>query len=147
MLFGDLLFNAMNQKTDKTMDSVVPKDNFFLGCQNSWCEDVNIFGVLEAKSCWNGVTWSPMNIKTMAVSETTNKTIWHIMEKMVNFLQVNLINMVREPVSRAVSNFYFVRNPRRWQGREVSWVTFIAMQVSRDHQDNDNITDNWQYYC
>ena len=29
------------------------------------------------------------------------------------------MNMVRDPVSRAVSNFYFVRNPRRWQGREV----------------------------
>ena len=34
-------------------------------------------------------------------------------------LEVNLVNMVREPVDRMVSNYYFVRNPRRWEGREV----------------------------
>ena len=67
----------------------------------------------------------------MAVSKTINKTIEHIMEKIVNFLQVNLVNMVREPVSRAVSNFYFVRNPRRWQGREVSWVLLCKFNSGR----------------
>jgi hypothetical protein len=42
-------------------------------------------------------------------------------------LRVNMINMVREPVDRLVSNFHFVRNPRRWAGREVAppqtWFT------------------------
>ena len=32
----------------------------------------------------------------------------------------NFINMVRHPVDRIISNFYFVRNPSRWIGREVS---------------------------
>ena len=29
-------------------------------------------------------------------------------------LRVDLVNMVREPVARVVSNFYFVRNPSRY---------------------------------
>jgi len=41
--------------------------------------------------------------------------------------KVNLINMVRNPMERIVSNFYFVRNPSRWRGRETapkqSWFT------------------------
>ena len=47
--------------------------------------------------------------------------------------QVNLINMVRDPVSRVVSNFYFVRNPRRWQGREVDllWHFFSKRSTNQ----------------
>ena len=33
---------------------------------------------------------------------------------------IDLINMVRDPVERIISNFHFVRNPSRWIGREVS---------------------------
>ena len=34
--------------------------------------------------------------------------------------RVNLINLLRDPVERIISNFHFVRNPSRWIGREVS---------------------------
>lgn len=41
--------------------------------------------------------------------------------------KVNLVNMVRNPMERILSNFYFVRNPSRWRGRETapkqSWFT------------------------
>ena len=42
-------------------------------------------------------------------------------------LPVNLMNMVRDPVDRVVSHFYFVRSAKRWINREVvplpSWFT------------------------
>jgi len=42
-------------------------------------------------------------------------------------LKVDLINMVRDPVDRVVSNFYFVRNPSRWEKKETvppdSWFS------------------------
>ena len=49
--------------------------------------------------------------------------------------QVNLINMVRDPVSRVVSNFYFVRNPRRWQGREVDLLWhFFSKRLTKSEE-------------
>lgn len=42
--------------------------------------------------------------------------------------QVNLINMVRHPVDRMVSNFYFVRNPSRWVAREVGQAMIRVAQ-------------------
>ena len=53
-------------------------------------------------------------------------------------LSVNLINMVRDPVDRLVSNFYFVRSSGRWINREVlplpSWFTknFDKCVLSKD---------------
>ena len=42
-------------------------------------------------------------------------------------LEVDFINMVRNPIERVASNFYFARNPSRWKQREVqpseSWFT------------------------
>jgi len=35
-------------------------------------------------------------------------------------LSLNLINMVRDPVERIISNFFYVRSPARWNQREVS---------------------------
>ena len=56
-------------------------------------------------------------------------------------LKVDLINMVRDPVERIVSNFYFVRSPGRWKSKEVarppdSWFTknFNKCVLSGDNE-------------
>ena len=55
-------------------------------------------------------------------------------------LKVDLINMVRDPVERIVSNFYFVRSSGRWKSKEVvppdSWFTknFNKCVLSGDNE-------------
>ena len=69
----------------------------------------------------------------------------------INQVQPTLINMVREPVERHISSFYYLRSQKRWKGKKDVPPAFDDCVLTNDPggtssligRDNVNLVSDW----